>query len=36
MMPMSPNTIDSPRATRMRMQPFTRPMKSCVYQISRG
>src|SRR4030095_160406 len=36
MMPMSPNTIDSPRATRMRMQPFTRPMNSWVYQISSG
>src|SRR5512137_1926850 len=36
MMPMSPNTIDSPSATRMRMQPFTSPMNSCVYQISSG
>src|SRR5262250_1379373 len=36
MMPISPNTIDSPSATRIRMQPFTRPMNSCVYQISSG
>src|SRR5678816_95813 len=36
MMPISPNTIDRPRATRIRMQPFTRPMNSCVYQISSG
>src|SRR5215831_13773940 len=36
MMPMSPKTIDRPRATRMRMQPFTSPMNSCVYQISSG
>src|SRR5690349_7717167 len=36
MMPMSPNTIDRPSATRIRMQPFTSPMNSCVYQISSG
>src|SRR5262245_57907713 len=36
MMPIRPKTIDSPRATRIRMQPFTRPMNSCVYQISSG
>src|SRR5713101_5086401 len=36
MMPMSPKTIDRPRATRMRMQPFTRPMNSCAYQTSSG
>src|SRR5581483_7696801 len=36
MMPISPNTMDRPRATRIRMQPFTRPMNSCVYQMSSG
>src|SRR5262245_15002867 len=36
MMPMRPKTMERPSATRMRMQPFTRPMNSCVYQISSG
>jgi hypothetical protein len=36
MMPMRPNTIDSPSATRIRMQPFTSPMNSCAVQISSG
>src|SRR4029453_968264 len=36
MIPISPKTMDRPRATRIRMQPFTSPMNSCAYQTSSG
>src|SRR4026209_208953 len=36
MIPIRPKTMDRPRATRIRMQPFTSPMNSWAYQTSSG